>query len=148
MKKIIIAIIITALFPISAFAITPGYGGNIQCQVWREGMPTAGTTGAPVYCNDLQDLYKRTYELEQLTNQLRSQNDALQQKVNSQSGATVQPTQTIVQTKETIVRDPDNTKVDALEKRVSALETAVTFIQTKIMAAIQTTIDLLKKLLK
>ena len=146
MKKLIISIII-AVFPLNTLAITPGYGGDITCQVWRE-----GTVESKVWCDDKRDVFKRTYELEVLTEELQQQIQSLQQKVNIQSITPVQApapvqTQTIIQ-KEIIVKDPDNARVEALEKKVSTLELAVNFIQDKVMKAITTVIDLLKKIIK
>lgn len=146
MKKLIIVGLTIASFPLTALAITPGYGaGDIDCVIdYNVNDPNA--VGHP--CNDTQAIYKRLYNLEVEVNNLDQLNAQLQVKVNSQSATqTPAPAQMVTQTKEVIVRDPDNTKVDALEKRVTALEAAVKFIQTKIMQAITTTIGLLQKLL-
>ena len=61
MKKLIIAVLIAIVIPMSASAITPGDGGTITCTTSNYEKKT---------CNREEDQLKRIYQLEVLVNQL------------------------------------------------------------------------------
>ena len=80
MKKILFSSMLIASFavfvPVTfAATITPGYGGTITCEPWREGQPkdASGTC-----FSNADDTNKRLYELEQAVATLQQQNASLQ----------------------------------------------------------------------
>ncbi len=148
MKKIIMILVIIGItLPMTVTAMTPGWGSDIDCNVWREGMTTQAN-----YCSGNNDFRKRIYELEVLITELENQNRELANRVNN-IAHNIDAKQTIIE-KEVIIQEPDNSRVEQLEEkseqmeqRISALEKALNYIIDKVMSAITTTIDLLKKLL-
>lgn len=104
MKKYFLSIIIAAsvLAPTaSAFAMEPGYGGDIDCTVWREGM-SKDQTGLCFKDSDVTN--RRLYELEQAVDRLQSQRSAPNSgSASNASGVTA-------------------SQFNALERRVSAIE--------------------------
>jgi len=84
----------------------------------------------------LADLQKQVDELKKL-------NDSLEYRILQVEKKPI-TTQTTVQ----ITDQETKTKVKSLESRVGTLEKAVSFLQTKVMDALNTTIGLLKQLLK
>ena len=75
---------------------------------------------------------------------LKGLNTSLQNQINAQKQTvTIQPVTDV-----TSQIALTNTRVDAVEKRMSTLETAISYIQKNVMDALNTTIGLLKQILK
>jgi hypothetical protein len=128
MKKIIIAILIAISLPTNTMAITPGYGSEIKCHVWREGDgdPTNRKAGDPVYCKDYQDTPRRIYELEVIVQNLQNQ-------IQNQAISSTQQS-----------CDCD-TKIAHIETRLGTLEKIVEFLQTNVITLLKTIISFLIK---
>lgn len=79
--------------------------------------------------------------------QLKILNTTLQTKINNQTQtATIQPVQVAQDFTPQITAT--NARIDAVEKRVGVIEKAVSLISTNVTNLLNTTIDLLKQILK
>lgn len=112
MKNTIIALVIAfASFTPTAYAMEPGYGGDIDCNPWREG----DSKGASGQCfSNADDTNKRLYELEIAVDRLQ----------HSQTGASSRSSDN---ESSTGVSQHD---FDRLEARVSFLESTFDKIQS------------------
>jgi hypothetical protein len=129
MKKLFLVILVIGLLATATpvLAINQGWGGNIDClpstQVWD---------GVAMRCKDLQDIFKRLYELEGIVTNLENKIGTLQVACNSQP----------------LPVSGNDARIGALENRMNGLETALNYIQTTVVKAFATTIGLLQKLIK
>lgn len=95
-----------------------------------------------------RDLWYSTEEQARINAQLdhlQKLNDALQQKVDQ---IQVAPAPQIIERPDNSKIEQQTARIDQVEARVGVLEQTVQFLQSKISAALDTTIGLLKKLLK
>jgi len=120
MKKIFIIILLAASLISPASAAEPGYAGEVNCQVWREGNPKPNTAGAPIYCKTNEDIFKRIYELEVLTDRLQQKNADLEYALSNGRNAI----------------EADN-RIRSLENRMTVVENSLSVLVENVMEVLR-----------
>jgi outer membrane murein-binding lipoprotein Lpp len=119
--------------------MTPGYGGNITCEPWREGQ----SQDASGLCfNNADVTNKRLYELEVQVSQLQQQ---VQQQANQrpQQTASQAAPQAPQQVTTVVTGGVSQKDFDMLASRVTGLEKALAITQS-LLAKLTTVVNALK----